>query len=436
MIMGFVFTILLVFLNGFFVAAEFAIVKVRSSQIEVQKGTRKTVAKVAKSVIGNLDAYLAATQLGITLTSLGLGWVGERVFTEIILTVFGWLGLAVDGSWAGKLAIPVAFLSITMLHIVLGELAPKSLAIRKPLPVTFAVAVPLKIFYSIFRPFIGLLNSMANILLKMMGLRPVSEREDVHSEEELKVIIGESQRGGVIEETEKELIQNVFSLGDRKIQTLMTPRNEVIWIDSLASKEEIRRTILENKHTAYPLCKGSLDDVTGFVYSKDMIGDNFESTIGDLTRIARQPQMVIAFNKAYSVLESFQKSRVYQALVVDEYGSIRGFVTINDILDALVGDISETDEFEYASVVQSDGSLVVDGQIPFVEFLEKIGSGEDVLRGDFDYITLSGYVLDKLERIPFEGDFVQWGNYRLVIIAMDNNRIDKIKIIRQPNERS
>ncbi|MDR1563254.1 MAG: hemolysin family protein [Dysgonamonadaceae bacterium] len=431
MITGLIITVLLVFLNGFFVAAEFAIVKVRSSQIEVQKDAGKMVAGIAKSLISNLDAYLAATQLGITLASLGLGWVGEKVFTDIIITIFGWFGMAFDSALAHKLAIPVAFLSITMLHIVLGELAPKSLAIRKPVPVTFAVAVPLKIFYLIFSPFIWLLNGMANILLKIIGLQPVSEQKDIHSEEELRVIIGESQKGGVIEETEKELIQNVFSLGDRKIQTLMTPRNEVVWIDLLASKEDIRRTILENKHTAYPLCKGSLDNVTGFVYSKDMIGNNFENIIDDLTSIARQPQMVIAFNKAYSVLESFQKSRVYQALILDEYGSIRGFVTINDIIDALVGDISETDEFEYTSVVQSDGSLVVDGQIPFVEFLEKIGLDDDVLPKDFDYITLSGYILDKLERIPTEGDNVDWEDYRLTIIAMDNNRIDKIKIIKR-----
>lgn len=188
---------------------------------------------------------------------------------------------------------------------------------------------------------------------------------------------------------------------------------------------------MDNKHTAYPLCCGSLDNITGFVYSKDMIGDDFENIIGNLTLIARQPQIVIAFKKAYSVLECFRKSRVYQALIVDEYGSIRGFVTINDILDALVGDISETDEFEYASVLQSDGSLVVDGQIPFVEFLEKIGLDDDILPKDFDYITLSGYILDKLERIPAEGDSVKWEGYRLIILAMDNNRIDKIKIIRQ-----
>ncbi len=427
MTLDFLFTIFLVFLNGFFVAAEFAIVKVRSSQIEVRKDANKNVSDTAKKIINNLDGYLAATQLGITFASLGLGWVGEHVFTEIILAFFNWLGIG-SIALAQKLAIPVAFLLITILHIVLGELAPKSLAIRKPVPVTFTVSIPLRIFYFVFRPFIWMLNGLANLLLRLMGIEPVHEQEDIHSEEELKVIIAESHKGGVLEETEKELIQNVFSLGDRKIQTLMTPRNEVVWLDLNRSQETIKKTILENKHTAYPLCEGDLDNVVGFVYSKDMIGDNFETVIKDLGKIAKPVQIVISTNKAYSVLEKFQKQRIYQALIIDEFGSVRGFVTINDIVDALVGDISETDEFEYSSVRLSDGSLIVDGQIPFVEFLEKVGLDDDILPKDFDYITLSGYIMDVLGRIPVKGDTVKWDNFQLTVLKKDNNRIDKIKV--------
>ncbi len=420
------FTLFLVFLNGFFVAAEFAIVKVRSSQIEVQKNANKNVTAAAKSVTNNLDAYLAATQLGITIASLGLGWKGEHVFTEIIQTIFHWLGFGAT-VWAQRLAVPVAFATITILHIVLGELAPKSLAIRKPVPVTFTVAVPLRIFYFIFRPCIWLLNELANLLLKAIGIQPVHEQEDIHSEEELKVIIAESHKGGILEETEKELIQNVFSLGDRKIQTLMTPRNELIWINLNDTPETIKETILQNKHTAYPVCEGELDNVVGFAYSKDMIGDNFDLVAHNIRSIIKPVQIVIATNKAYSVLEKFQKQRIYQALIIDEFGSVRGFVTINDIVDALVGDISETDEFEYASVRLSDGSWIVDGQIPFVEFLEKVGLDDDVLPKDFDYITLGGYILDILGSIPSKGDSVTWENFRLTVLRMDNNRIDKIK---------
>jgi len=431
MTLKFLFTLFLVFLNGFFVAAEFAIVKVRNSQIEVKKGVNKTISNAAKSVTSNLDAYLAATQLGITIASLGLGWVGESVFTQIILNFFSFLNLNLSPSLASKLAIPVAFTLITIFHIVLGELAPKSLAIRKPVPTAFMVSIPLKIFYFIFRPLILLLNGLANLILKMIGIQPVHGQEDIHTEEELKVIIEESHKGGVIEETEKELIQNVFSLGDRRIQTLMTPRNEIVWLDVKNEPEENKRIIEENKHTVYPLCNGIIDEVIGFIHNKDLIGDNFDSKIAGLRKICRPVQAVIATNKAYSVMERFQKQKSYQAIVVDEFGSVKGFVTINDILDALVGNISETDEFEYSSVKQEDGSLVVDGQIPFVELLEKLGLDLDDVSDKEDFIsytTLGGYIMEQLEKVPEQGDIAQWENFTFEVVIMDNNRVDKVKV--------
>ncbi len=424
------FTIFLVFLNGFFVAAEFAIVKVRTSQIEIRKDVNKTISTTAKNVIANLDGYLAATQLGVTIASLGLGWVGEEVFTEIILNFFSILNLGLNPAIAHKLAIPFAFSLITILHIVLGELAPKTMAIRKPVSVTFAISIPLRIFYFVFRPVIWLLNGFANFILKLIGIQPVHEQEDIHSEEELKVIIAESHKGGIIEETEKSLIQNVFSLGDRRIQTLMTPRNEIVWIDVNDDPETIKQTISEKKHTVYPLCKGKIDDVIGFVYIKDLI-DNFEEKIRNLENLSRNVQVVIVTNKAYSVMERFQKQRIYQAIVVDEFGSVKGFVTINDILDALVGDISETDEFEYSSVEQADGSLIVNGQIPFVELLEKVGLDDDVLdKESTSYITLGGYIMDKLEKIPEKGDKTEWENFTFEVLVMDHNRVDKVKVTR------
>ncbi|GHU91045.1 hemolysin [Bacteroidia bacterium] len=432
MTLEFLFTIFLVFLNGFFVAAEFAIVKVRTSQIEVRKDAGKAAVSAAKSVVSNLDGYLAATQLGITIASLGLGWMGEKVFTEIILSFFNFIGLEMSPTAANHLAVPVAFILITILHIVLGELAPKSLAIRKPVQVTFGIAIPLRIFYFVGRPFIWLLNGLANSLLRLIGIQPVHEQEDIHTEEELKVIIAESHKGGEIEETEKELIQNVFSLGDRRIQTLMTPRNEVIWVDINDDPEMIKKIILENKHTVYPLCDETLDNVIGFIHTKDLVGQDFDVVVTDLKKISREVQVVISTGKAYSVLEKFQRQRVYQAVVVDEYGGVKGFVTLNDILDALVGDISETDEFEYASELQSDGSLIVDGQIPFVEFLEKIGLDDDMINTiKASYVTIAGYIMDELERIPEAGDTVKWENYTFEVLNMDHNRVDKVKVSKQ-----
>ena len=422
------FTIFLVFLNGFFVAAEFAIVKVRMSQIEIQKNAGKATIAAAKKVVSNLDGYLAATQLGITIASLGLGWLGEEVFTKIILSSFDLLGLEMSEVAANRLSIPLAFFLITVLHIVIGELAPKSLAIRKPVQVTFGISIPLRIFYFICRPLIWLLNGLANTLLKMIGIQPVHEQEDIHTEEELKMIIAESHKGGEILETEKELIENVFSLGDRRIQTLMTPRNEVIWVDINDAPEVIKKTILENQHTVYPLCDENLDNVIGFIHSKDLVGKDFDMVVTDLKKISRDVQVVISTGKAYSVLEKFQQQRIYQAVVVDEYGGVKGFVTLNDILDALVGNISETDEFEYASE-ESDGSLIVDGQMPFVEFLEKVELDDDMIDTiDASYVTIAGYIMDELERMPEKGDVVTWENFTFEVQNMDHNRVDKVKV--------
>lgn len=429
------FTIFLVMLNGFFVAAEFAIVKVRSSQIEVNAGRNKTVSKIAKDILNNLDGYLAATQLGITLASLGLGWVGEKVMTEMIVNLFTSLGFRPDIGIAQKVAIGCAFLAITIMHIVFGELAPKSLAIRKPVPTTFTVAVPLKLFYIIFRPFIWILNGLANVILRTIGIRPVHENEDIHTEEELRVIIAESHQGGVIEETEKALIQNVFNLGDRHVSTLMTPRNEVIWLDIQDSPEINKAKILKHKHTMYPLANGDLDHTTGFIYSKDLLSDNFSSAINNLSSLSRKLLVVTVHNRTYQLLELFKRERIYQAMVVDEFGSIKGLVTINDIVDALVGDISETNEFEYEVIRHEDGSMLVDGQLPFVEFLELIGVDADQQRVNVtNFVTLGGFILDKLGKIPQSGDSLEWKNLKMEVVKMDQHRIAKVHISNIEND--
>ncbi|MDR0230629.1 MAG: hemolysin family protein [Dysgonamonadaceae bacterium] len=433
MTLNFLFILFLVFLNGFFVAAEFAIVKVRNSQIEVRKKANKIIVRAAKNVTGNLDGYLAATQVGITIASLALGWVGESVFTQIMLSFFSIFKINLSLPIVQKLAVITGFLLITIFHIVLGELAPKSLAIRKSVPVTFAVSIPMRIFYILFRPFIWLLNGLANLILRAIGIQPIHEQEDIHSEEELKIIITESHKGGIIEETEKELIHNVFNLADRRIRTLMTPSNEIKWLDIQDTPETNKKVIEENNHTVYPLCNGKIDDVIGFIHTKDLIGDNFDAKIANLKEISRPVQAVIITNKAYSVMERFQRQKAYQAIVVDEFGSVKGFVTINDILDALVGNISETDEFEYSSIKQADGSLIVDGQIPFVELLEKMGLESDNVQDKelTSSITLGGYMMDKLERVPEPGDVAQWENFTFEILVMDHNRVDKVKVIQK-----
>lgn len=422
-------TIFLVLLNGFFVAAEFAIVKVRTSQIEVDPNRSVTVSGVAKTIVNNLDGYLAATQLGITLASLGLGWVGEDVMTELILKAMHGMSLNISPETAHKIALPIAFAVITVLHIVFGELAPKSLAIRKPVPTTFAVALPLRVFFVIFRPFIWILNSFANVILKLIGIQPAGEHGDIHSEEELRVIIAESHEGGVIEATEKSLIQNVFNLADRHVSSLMTPRNEIVWLDVNEDPEVNMTKILTYKHTLYPIAEDDIDNAFAFVYSKDLLSQNLVEKVKDLRANATKLLVVTMHNRAYQVLELFRKERIYQAVVADEFGTIKGLVTINDIIDALVGDISATNEFEYGVTRNQDGSMLVEAQIPFIEFLELMNIHVDSQKANLtSYATLGGFILEKLGKIPDIGDGVKLGNIHLQVTEMDQLRIAKVLV--------
>ncbi len=420
-------TIFLVLLNGFFVAAEFAIVKVRTSQVEVRSNAPSAASNAARKVLANLDGYLAATQLGITLASLGLGWVGESVFEAIFHDLL-------PANVIPGVSIACAFTTITILHITFGELAPKSIAIRKPLSTTLALALPLRVFYFVFRPVIVVLNGFANLILRLIGMKPVHEHE-IHSEEELRMIVTESHEGGVLEDTEREIIHNAFDLGERRISSLMTPRSEITWLDVNDAMEVTRERITNHRHHIYPLCEESLDDVIGYIYAKDLVTENFEEALGRLREMMRPPLYVPENNNAYRVLERFKESKIHQALVVDEFGSVKGLVTINDIFDALVGDISEEDEFQYEVVTREDGSILIDAQIPFEEFLqvlykEKELDLEDQPEGD--YVTLGGFVVEELKRIPHEGDKCRFRNWMIEVIDMDRSRIDKVLIVWEP----
>lgn len=418
-------TIFLVLLNGFFVAAEFAIVKVRTSQVEAKSGNSAS-SKAARNILANLDGYLAATQLGITLASLGLGWVGESVFEELFHGIL-------PQNVIPAVSTTLAFATITILHITFGELAPKSLAIRKPLVTTLAISLPLQVFYLVFRPIIWLLNGFANLILRLIGMKPVHEHE-IHSEEELRMIVSESHEGGVLEDTEREIIHNAFDLGERKIASLMTPRSEITWIDVNDDEAITRERMEQHRHHMYPICEESLDEVIGYLYAKDLVTENFDEALSRLRSMARPPLYVPENNTAFRVLERFKESKVHQALVVDEFGSVKGLVTINDIFDALVGDISEENEFQYEVVRRDDGSLLIDAQIPFEDFLRVIAKDQDLEdledreESGGDFVTLGGFIVETLKRIPQAGDKCQLSDWRIEVVDMDRSRIDKVLV--------
>ena len=343
-------TLFLVFLNGFFVAAEFAIVKVRSSQISLQTGTKSK--KAAETIIKNLDGFLAATQLGITLASLGLGWVGEDVVSAIILNAMHAVNIPLSETMAHRVALPIAFVTITVLHIVFGELAPKSMAIRYPTSTTLAVSIPLKVFYFVFRPFIVLLNGFANLMLRLVGIKPVSEHE-IHSEEELKLLIAESMEGGEIEASERELIQNVFDFDDRVVRQVMVPRVKISAIRITTPIEEAVELILKERYSRYPVFNKNIDDIQGIVHAKDIVQSYIEKSGKTLNDMVRKTSFVSESKRIDHILREFQKSKTQMAIVVSEYGGVVGVVTLEDILEELVGEIQDEYDHEVQIVTQT-----------------------------------------------------------------------------------
>lgn len=420
------FTLFLVFLNGFFVAAEFAIVKVRSSQIAIQAGT--TSKKAAQSIIDNLDGFLAATQLGITLASLGLGWVGEGVVSRIILNLMHAINVPVTEEVAHSIAIPIAFATLTVLHIVFGELAPKSLAIRYPTATTLSISIPLKIFYFIFKPFISLLNGFANLILKMLRIKPVSEHE-IHSEEELRLIIAESEEGGAIESSERELIQNVFDFDDRIVKQVMVPRIKISGLNYKATLSEAIEIVLKEGYSRYPLFDANLDEIKGVVHSKDIVQHYINKTNQSLLEIAHPPYTVTENKPIDHLLREFQKKKVQMAIVISEYGGTIGIVTLEDILEELVGEIQDEHDHEAQIVIQSGNAY----RIIATSSIHDINKSLDVpLEESEDYETLAGLLLMVRPNEIREGEVLQIDDYSVKILKMNGTLPELVELRLEP----
>jgi CBS domain containing-hemolysin-like protein len=420
-------TLLLVALNGFFVAAEFAIVKVRSSQIAIQAGT--TSKRAAQIIINNLDGFLAATQLGITLASLGLGWFGEDVATKIVLNFMGAIGLEIDENLAHKIALPVAFAFITILHIVFGELAPKSLAIRYPTPTTLAVSIPLRVFYFVFRPFISVLNGFANLLLKMFGIKPISEHDEIHSQEELRLLIAESEEGGAIEESERELIQNVFDFDDRIVKQVMVPRIKMSGINVNTSLEDAVKIVLQEGYSRYPIFEKSLDEIIGVVHSKDIVKNYIEKTNKPLSEITKKPFLITESKRVNDLLREFQKKKIQIAIVISEFGGTLGLVTLEDILEELVGDIQDEHDHEVQVVSRSGNTFHVVATSHLYDINKLL---EEPLKESEDYETLAGMIMYHKPSSLREGEEFMIEGYKMKIIKMSRNlpELVEMKFIR------
>lgn len=418
-----------VLLNAFFVAAEFAIVKVRSTQLDALVEEGNASAKVARKALKNLDGYLSATQLGITLASIALGMVGEPYVARIIQPLMWKLGVTND-NLISSVSIGIGFGVVTFLHVVLGELTPKSLAIRKSLATTLVISAPLHFFYIVFKPAIWVLNGTANWLLKILfRLEPASESELAHSEEELRHIVAESQKSKEVTETEKDILLNALALNDRCVRDVMTPRNQVISLDAGETFEANLKVAVDSKHTRYPLVEGHLDNSIGLIHIKDLLALIGKST-ADLRQIKRDLPMVPEMMPIDKLLRFFLDRHVHIALAVDEYGGTVGVVTLDNVMEEIVGDIQ--DEFdqennEFRRV--NEDEFIVEGTLNLYELLDQAGleiESEEVT-------TIGGYVTHLLGHLPKVGEKVIIEDYEVTTTKADPRRVQQLQFKRIGN---
>ncbi|HEY5895673.1 MAG TPA: hemolysin family protein [Chthoniobacterales bacterium] len=420
----------LVFLNGFFVASEFALVKVRGSQIDaaVEEGVSR--AKFAKHVNEHLDAYLSATQLGITLASLGLGWVGEPYLARMIEPVFVKIGLG-NPTVITTASFAIAFTIITFLHIVLGELTPKSLAIRKALGTSLMVAQPLALFHWLFRPAIWLLNGAANKVLKyVFKVNPVGETELAHSEEELRLILTESAESEEVSTLGKEILMNALDMRRRVVRDIMTPRGEVVFLDTGEDFETNLKVAVESGHTRFPLCKEHLDNTIGLVHLKDLMRE-IQKPEKSLIALKRDLLPVPEMMPLEKLLKLFLGKHAHLAVVVDEFGGTVGVVTLDDVLAELVGNIQDEfdiEETEFRKI--SDDEFVAKGSLGLYELHDLA----DLTLESTEVSTIGGYVTHLLGHLPKQGEQVRVEDYVATITDTDGRRVLLVHFKREPKE--
>ena len=421
--------------NGFFVAAEFSLVSVRRSRVEQLVEDGVPMAAAVDRGTRNLDAYLAACQLGITMASLALGWIGEPALAHLIEPLFAMLPTAWASVGAHTISIAIAFSVITALHIVLGELAPKSLAIQLPEETSLWTARPLEIYLAVFRPAIMGLNGLGNMLVRSFGLEPASEQSLAHSVDELKMLMDSSRDAGVLGEAEEAMVDSVLRLREQRVGALMTPRTEIVWLDLEDPLDDNLSTIRETGFSRFPVARESLDNIQGIIKAKELLDRNLSGQGIDLEAALRQPLFVPETMSALKVLDRFKRVRTHMALVVDEHGGIEGLVTLNDLMEAIVGELPMADRpAEPRASRREDGSWLLDGMIPIEELKDLLDLPDVPEEERHNYETLAGFVVLRLEDIPQEGQVFDWGQWHFEVVDMDGHRVDKV--IATPQEPS
>jgi len=419
--------VFLVFVNGFFVIAEFALVKVRKTRLEelVQQGNSR--ARLALKVVTSFDTYLGATQLGITLASLALGWIGEPAVADLIEPVI--LAYFPGSAWlVTTLSIAIGFTVITFFHIVLGELVPKSMAIQQAEKLALFAVVPLYIFHRLGYPIIVLFNKAAKAILNVMGMKSANETELAHSEDELRMIVSASHRGGVLDQMESELIDNVFDFADRLAREVMVPRQDMCCLFTEDTFEENMRVVRETGHTRYPLCTEDKDHVIGMVHIRDLMDLDMNDTESkNLNAVMREILVVPEGMSVAKLLQFMRRKRTHLAVVADEYGGTAGLVALEDVLEEIVGDIQdEHDNDEEAEVRRfPDGCYEFDGRV----LLDDVAELLNIRLEEQEEDTIGGYIFGSLGRRPEIGDKVNIGDYTFEVLQVNGFRVVRVKAI-------
>jgi len=412
---------LLILLNGLFSMSEIALISARKNRLETAAKKGNTSAKTALDLANSPNKFLSTVQIGITLIGILTGiYSGEKV-TEDVTLFFEQYELT--KLYAPSLAVGVVVVVLTFFSLVLGELLPKRIGLNYPETIAKAVAVPMKLVSVITAPFIWLLTTSTDFILKVLNIKPTADGKV--TEEEIKAIIKEGTEVGEVQEIEQDIVERVFHIGDRKVNSLMTHRSSMVYLSLDDSIEEIKTKVLHELHSVYPVCKENLDEVVGVVFLKDLFL-NFEQGKFQLDAIAKEPTYFIEHTSAYKALENFKKTKVHYAFVTDEYGVFQGIITLNDILEALVGDAADFDDDEYKLIANEDGTWLVDGQYSLHDFLTYFDLDEQI--GDFEVTTVNGLIVTELGDIPKQGQKLFWNKLEFEVLQMDGVKIDKILI--------
>lgn len=414
---------ILVLLNGLFVSAEFAIVKVKSGRIDAMAEEGRKSAVIVKNMLNHLEGYLSACQLGITLSSLALGWLGEPIVARLLHPLFAWIGFGEKAVYFTSLT--VAFILIAIMHIVLGELAPKTVAVRKAEKITLWLAWPMKVFYRLMYPFIWVLNGLSSALLRLFGISPVSEQDSVHTEEEIRVMMKESSENGLIDSTEMSLVDNIFEFADTTAREIMIPRTEMICLYTQHSLEENLEIALEGTRTRYPVCNQDKDHIIGFIHIKDLIRSNTRNLRDLLRPIMAVPESI----QISDLMKRMQRGKTQIAILIDEYGGTSGMVTLEDIVEEIVGEIQDEFDEERPGIEQVDpNEYSIDGLM----LIESINDRFDLELDSDDYDTIGGWLYSRIDVMPpYVGQTVEYDGCTYVVEETDNKRISRVKLIIQ-----